>query len=130
MKGLRTFRIHTPRQRGEGLRIGAVRYLPRGVRKVDYARQDYFDIWLPLLAPDRELVRWYLQSDLGDKARDQFFRRYRKEMLGNAANRQVIEMLARLSKKTPIAIGCYCEDESRCHRAVLIKLLEEAAGRF
>jgi uncharacterized protein YeaO (DUF488 family) len=127
MAKLGTFRIHTPRERGEGLRIGTVRYLPRGVRKEDYARQDYFDVWLPLLAPSRELVQWYFAADWTEKHRDQFFRRYQREMLGNPDSRQVIQTLAALSKHTPISIGCYCEDESRCHRAALIKLLEDAA---
>jgi len=94
-----------------------VRYLPRGVRKDDYARRDYFDVWLPNLAPSRELLRTFKEGDLTVK---QFFRRYRAELKATES-RQLIELLAAIAERTPIAIGCYCEDESRCHRPVLVE---------
>lgn len=123
---LSTFRIGTPRARGEGLRLGTVRYLPRGVRKADYARRDYFDVWLPVLAPSRELFSWAIrQGGLAAKPAT-FFARYAREMRGSVDARQTIALLAALGKHTSIAVGCYCEDEARCHRSVLIKLLREA----
>ncbi|HEX6985204.1 MAG TPA: DUF488 family protein [Planctomycetaceae bacterium] len=120
---LSTYRYGTPRPRGEGLRIGTTRFLPRGVAKADYARRDYFDVWLPLLAPSRDLLRWYRD---GDRDAEAFYRRYRKEMAATDA-RQAIALLAELAKRTPIAVGCYCEDESRCHRTALARLIAAAA---
>lgn len=123
---LRTFQVGSPRKRGEGLRIGTVRYLPRGVHKKDYAKLDYFDIWFPILAPSRKLVTWaHKQQNTGIKFRE----KYRREMMNNTDSRQAIKLLAHLALKTPIAIGCYCEDESRCHRSVLRKLIEEEASK-
>ena len=120
---LTTFRIGSPRKKGEGLRIGTVRLLPRGVPKREYARRDFFDVWMPLVAPSRELLKTYSS---GKKSTQEFFRAYRTEMKDPAA-RHTIELLAALAQKTPLAIGCYCEDESRCHRWVLIKLIRAAA---
>jgi uncharacterized protein YeaO (DUF488 family) len=124
MLKLRTYQIGTPRLRGEGLRIGTVRYLPRGVRKQDYARLDYFDVWFPAAAPSRELVSW-LRADV-EKRWDRFVGRYRNEMKRVEA-RQAIKLLAEVAKHTPISIGCYCTDENHCHRSILRKLIEEAA---
>jgi len=121
---LSTVRIGSPRQRGEGLRLGTVRYLPRGVKKSDYSRRDLFDVWLPNLAPSRELLRSFKDDDLSVKA---FFTRYRAEMNETEA-KQLIELLARLAQHTPISIACYCEDETRCHRSVLAELIRAAAG--
>jgi uncharacterized protein YeaO (DUF488 family) len=121
---LSTYRYGTPRSEGEGLRLGTTRFLPRGVPKADYARKDYFDIWLPLLSPSRELLAWYRDAD---RPVETFYRRYRKEMSATDP-RHVIELLAELAKRTPIGVGCYCEDESRCHRVALKELIESAAG--
>jgi uncharacterized protein YeaO (DUF488 family) len=123
-----SLRVHTaqagsPRQRDEGLRIGAVRFLPRGVSKRDYARKNYFDVWLPSLAPSRPLLTRFLKSGMPVAT---FFRRYRKEM-ENTEPRQVIKLLAEIAKRTPIAICCYCEDEHRCHRPVLIELIRKVS---
>ena len=126
MLKLRTYQIGTPRKRGEGLRIGTVRYLPRGVRKRDYARLDYFDVWFPAAAPSRELVSW-LRADV-EKRWDRFVGRYRNEMK-RAEARQAIKLLAEVAKRTPISIGCYCTNEHRCHRSILRKLIEEAAEK-
>jgi len=118
-----TFRIGSPRGQGEGLRIGTVRYLPRGVPKTEYRQRDLFDVWLPILAPSRELFRVLRSSDLQLST---FFRRYRSEMNRTDA-RQVIQLLAELARQTPIAVGCYCTDESRCHRSALAELIRSAA---
>jgi uncharacterized protein YeaO (DUF488 family) len=119
---LATYRYGTARKRGEGLRIGTTRFLPRGVAKKDYAKGGYFDVWLPLLAPSRKLLGWYRD---GDRTMEEFYRRYRREMSATDA-RQTIALVAELAKRTPIAVGCYCEDESRCHRAELAWLIREA----
>jgi uncharacterized protein YeaO (DUF488 family) len=117
-----TYRIGSKRKKSEGLRIGATRLLPRGVPKREYAKRDFFDVWLPLVAPSRELLKAFHD---GKKSADQFFRAYRAEMKEPPA-RHTIELLAAVSQHTPIAVGCYCEDESRCHRSVLIELIRAA----
>lgn len=121
---LRTVRLGTPRQPSEGFRIGAVRYLPRGVPKTEYATRDYFDVWLPTLAPSRELLS---KLKNGELATERFFQRYRREMR-ETDPRQVIALLAALAARTPMAVGCYCDDESQCHRSVLTELIREAAS--
>ena len=122
MLHLRAVRLGSPRSRDEGLRIGTVRYLPRGVRKTDLAKRDYFDVWLPVLAPSRKLLQKF-KAEAGTT--DRFFAAYRREMQETDA-RQTIELLAALARRTPIAIGCYCEDESHCHRSVLFELIRDA----
>jgi len=124
---LSKFRCGTPRKPGEGWRIGTVRYLPRGVHKEDYQKRDFFDVWLPILSPSRELVHWYL-SQKGDetKIRRKFRRRYEKEMSAQDP-RQVIQFLARVASVQPVAVGCYCEDENLCHRPILFVLIAKAA---
>ena len=125
---LGTFRVGTPRKRGEGLRVGTVRFLPRGVKKEDYARLDYFDVWFPLLAPSAELLRWMKSRDwASEQVRWTKFReRYTAEMNKTDA-RQAIKLLAELARTTPLSIGCYCEKESACHRSILRELIERAA---
>ena len=118
---IHTYRIGSPRKKGEGLRIGTVRLLPRGVPKREYAKRDLFDVWLPLVAPSRELLNAY---NSGKKTVDQLFRAYRAEMKQPAA-RHTIELLAAVARETPIAIGCYCEDESHCHRKALLELIRK-----
>jgi uncharacterized protein YeaO (DUF488 family) len=120
---LRTYRYGSPRKRGEGLRIGVTRYLPRGVAKKDYAKGDYLDTWLPVVAPSKELLKWYKEKE---RTPEEWAKRYAKEM-AETDPRQVIKLLAELAKTTPIAIGCYCEDESRCHRSLLYELIQKAA---
>ena len=125
---LKTYQLGTPRRRGEGLRIGVVRRPPRGVRKEDYARLDYYDVWLPLVAPSAELLSWIHSRGAGDDAAwQQFTRRYESEMRGNPDSWRTIKLLAALAQRTPLAIGCHCADETRCHRSVLRRLIEEAA---
>src|SRR5581483_8651652 len=116
-------RLGTPRRSGEGLRIGTVRRPPRGVAKKDFARLDYYDVWLPSLAPSQPLVTMALRST-DAKTWATFVRRYRAEMNKPDAAR-LLDVLAALSKQTNFAVGCYCENEERCHRSVLRALLEE-----
>ncbi len=130
---LSAYRAGSPRAPGEGLRIGTVRYVPRGVRREDYARLDYFDVWFPLLAPSPALIRWLKsKAQPTDTAWATFVRRYKQEMRRTDAS-QAIALLAELTRQTPIAIGCYCENEARCHRSILRALIaahgERAGGR-
>ena len=115
-------RLGTPRGPHEGLRIGAVRRPPRGVRKEHYAERDYFDVWLPELAPSAPLVSWALSEPFTPKRFAAYERRYLREMRQPAAQRLVV-LLAGLSAQTNFSLGCYCEDEARCHRSLLKKLL-------
>ena len=117
---LTTYRCAPTAPSSGALRVATVRYLPRGVPKRDHAR--YFDVWLPLLAPTQDLIRDFRSERLTQAA---FFRAYRREM-GRTDPRQAIELLARVSAFTPIAVGCYCEDEAHCHRSVLAELIRQA----
>lgn len=118
---VRVVRLGSPRVRGEGLRIGTVRRLPRGVRKQDYAARDYFDVWLPGLAPSAALVSWATSKPFTPQRWAAFERRYRREMRQPEAQR-LLGLLAALSAQANFSVGCYCEDETRCHRAVLKQL--------
>ena len=108
---------------GEGLRLGTVRRPPRGVAKKDFGRLNWYDIWLPMLAPSAETVK------LGQRAENEadwrrFKKKYRAEM-GRPEARMVLELLAALSRQTNFSVGCYCADEGHCHRSVLLELLKE-----
>lgn len=122
-------RLGTPRVPGEGLRVGTVRRPPRGVRKEDYGKLDHYDVWLPELSPDQETVTWAMSEAWTDKRWTTFAKRYRSQM-STPANRHLIELLAAMSKQTNVSVGCYCEDGTRCHRAVLRELLEEAGAEI
>src|SRR5258708_6345453 len=124
---LSTFRIGEKRKLGEGLRLGTVRFLPRGISKKDYARRDQFDVWFPLLAPTRALFRWYRPAPPTDARFKSFAARYRREMTGGTDTRQALALLALLARQTPIAIGCYCQTP-QCHRFVLETLIRDAAA--
>lgn len=120
---VRVVRLGSPRVADEGLRIGTVRRPPRGVRKDQLAEQDWYDVWLPNLAPSAELVK------LAQGARTpanwaKFVRRYRAEMAKPEA-KHLLSLLAEMSRRTHFSVGCYCEDASRCHRSVLRELLLE-----
>jgi uncharacterized protein YeaO (DUF488 family) len=121
---VRIVRLGTPRDPNEGLRIGTVRRPPRGVRKADYAARDYFDVWLPELAPSAPLVSLALSEPFTPQRWAVYQRRYRREMSQPAAKR-LIALLAALSSQTNFSVGCYCEDESCCHRSLLKRLLIE-----
>jgi uncharacterized protein YeaO (DUF488 family) len=121
---VRVVRLGTPRVPDEGLRIGTVRRPPRGVRKQDYAARDYFDVWLPELVPSAPLVSWALSEPFTPQRWAVYQRRYRREMRQPAAQR-LMALLAALSSQTNFSVGCYCEDETRCHRSLLKSLLIE-----
>jgi uncharacterized protein YeaO (DUF488 family) len=124
---LRVVQLGSPRGPHEGIRLGTVRRPPRGVPKAEYARRDYFDLWLPDLAPSASLFAWARGAPLTDRRWSSFARRYRAEMRRPPAKR-LIELLAALSATGELAVGCYCEDESRCHRSVLRQLLRDAGA--
>ncbi len=116
-------RLGTPRAKHEGLRIGTVRRPPRGVAKKDFARLDYYDVWMPDLAPSQPLVSFALAAK-DDTSWKTFERKYRAEMNKPEPSR-LLDLLAALSHQTNFAVGCYCENENRCHRSVLRRLLIE-----
>ena len=116
-------RLGTPRAKNEGLRLGTVRRPPRGVAKKDFAKRDYYDVWLPDLAPSQRLVTFALAAH-DEKPWKQFERRYRTEMRKPEASR-LLDLLAALSHRTNFSVGCYCENEQRCHRSILRVLLQE-----
>ena len=120
---IRIVRLGSARRRDEGLRIGTVRRPPRGVPRKDFARRDFYDVWLPTLAPSDALVKQALAvtDERGWKA---FTRHYRTEMKRPDAT-HLLDTLAALSHQTNLALGCYCEDENRCHRSILRELLKE-----
>jgi uncharacterized protein YeaO (DUF488 family) len=124
---IRIVRLGTPRLPAEGLRLGTVRRPPRGIRKEDYSRRDYFDLWLPDLAPSTTLVSWAQAKPITPEGWTTFARRYRAEMSKPPAQR-LIGLLAALSSQADFSVGCYCDDESRCHRSVLRELLLEAGA--
>jgi uncharacterized protein YeaO (DUF488 family) len=124
---IRVVRLGTPRRRAEGLRVGTVRRPPRGVRRDEIASRDYYDEWLPELAPSAELVAWAQATEWTDARWKTFVRRYRSEMRAPHAKR-LLSLLAAISQQTNLAVGCYCVDGGRCHRAVLRQLLIEAGA--
>ena len=107
--------------------MGTVRRPPRGVKKADYARRDFFDVWVPELAPSAALFSWVRSGPLTDARWRTYARRYRAELRRPEAQR-LLGLLAALSVGTDFSVGCYCEDESRCHRSLLKELLVEAGG--
>jgi uncharacterized protein YeaO (DUF488 family) len=124
---IRVVRLGEPRQPGEGLRLGTVRRPPRGVRKSDYSRLNYFDVWLPELAPPAQLVSWALSEPFTPKRWQRYAKAYRSQMRTPAPSR-LISLLASLSRQTSFSVGCYCADESKCHRSLLRELLVEAGA--
>jgi uncharacterized protein YeaO (DUF488 family) len=116
-------RLGSPRVAGEGLRIGTVRRPPRGVAKTAFASRDFYDVWLPDLAPSAALLKENLPP-IDASGWPRFARRYRREMKAPEKGR-LLDLLAALSHQTHIAIGCYCVDEARCHRSLLRQLLVE-----
>jgi len=124
---IRIVRLGTARARGEGLRIGTVRRPPRGVRKGDYGRRDYFDVWLPELAPSVPLVSYALGKPWTPARWRKYARAYRREMREPRA-RHLIATLAALSHQTNFSAGCYCADEEHCHRTLLREVLAEAGA--
>ena len=125
---IRIVRLGSPRLPGEGVRIGTVRRPPRGVRKQDFARANYYDVWLPDLAPSETLVR-VARTAASDAEWGRFARRYRGE-LAKPSSRRILELLAALSYTANFSVGCYCEDEMRCHRSVLREVFAEYGASF
>jgi len=125
---LRVVRLGSPRSPGEGLRIGTVRRPPRGVPKTEFASRDFYDVWLPALAPSDALVKEGLHAE-APRAWSAFARKYRAEMKRPDAA-HLLALLAALSHQTNLSVGCYCEDESRCHRSILRELLREHGARL
>jgi len=119
---IRIVRLGTPRTPGEGLRLGTVRRPPRGVPKAEFARRDFYDVWLPNLAPSAELMA-QAHAAVTDREWAAFQRRFEAEMKQPEAG-HLLDALAALSHQTSFAMGCYCEVEERCHRSVLRRLLE------
>jgi uncharacterized protein YeaO (DUF488 family) len=127
---VRIVRLGSPRAPDEGLRLGTVRRPPRGVPKAQFAARDFYDVWLPALAPTAALVKMALTAaaERDDKAWKQFVVRYRREMNEPEA-RHLLDLLAAMSHHSSFSVGCYCEDEAHCHRSVLRALLgERGAG--
>ena len=125
---VRVVRLGTPREPGEGLRIGTVRRPPRGVPKAEFARRDYYDVWFPNLAPSVETMK--LGQGAGTPAEwAAFGRRYRAEM-ASPENARTLDLLAALSHRADFSVGCYCADESHCHRSILRALLRERGARL
>src|SRR5512141_1847768 len=114
---IRIVRLGSPRHKDEGIRIGTVRRPPRGVPKSEFASQNWYDVWYPNLSPSAETVKFAQEAQTPAQWRA-FVKKYRKEM-STPENARTIDLLAALSRHTNFSVGCYCEDETRCHRSVL-----------
>jgi uncharacterized protein YeaO (DUF488 family) len=125
---IRIVRLGSERAPNEGLRIGTVRRPPRGVPKSEFSSGNWYDVWFPSLAPSPETVHLGLAS-VSDRQWGAFVKRYRAEM-ARPENSRVLDLLATLSHQTNFSVGCYCEDESRCHRSVLRKLLLDRKAKI
>lgn len=125
---VRVVRLGTPRLRGEGTRIGTVRRPPRGVPKAKFSSGNWYDVWFPNLAPSVETMKMALSAESpAEWAR--FVARYKAEMAAPAAKHD-LALLAALSHDTSFSVGCYCEDESHCHRSILKQLLIENGAKM
>jgi uncharacterized protein YeaO (DUF488 family) len=124
---IRVVRLGSPRLKNEGPRFGTVRRPPRGVPRAEFAARDFYDVWLPELAPSGEVVAAALSSAWTQKRWNQFVRTYRREMK-KAPAQHLIAALAALSHHANFSVGCYCVDTARCHRSVLRELLKEAGA--
>ncbi len=125
---VRVIRLGTPRAKGEGLRIGTVRRPPRGVPKAAFASQDWYDVWFPNLSPSAETVKFALAAKTPAQWAA-FAKKFRAEM-ATPDNARTLDLLAALSHTADFSVGCYCEDEARCHRSVLRALLAERGAKF
>ena len=126
---IRIVRLGSPRAKGEGLRLGTVRRPPRGVPKAEFASRDFYDVWLPEVAPSEPLVKAARRAGDRPSGWPSFVRRYRSEMKRPEAS-HTLDLLAALSHLADLSVGCYCEEESRCHRSVLRALLAERGARL
>jgi uncharacterized protein YeaO (DUF488 family) len=126
---IRVVRLGQPRAESEGIRLGTVRRPPRGVKKTDFAGDDWYDVWLPDLAPSAQLVSWATADPWTDQRWKRFRREYLREMKTPSTQR-LIQVLAALSQNSNFSVGCYCEDESRCHRSLLRDILVDAGAEL
>jgi uncharacterized protein YeaO (DUF488 family) len=120
-------RLGERRAPNEGVRLGTVRRPPRGVKKEDYATRDFFDVWMPDLAPSAELVSWALSEPFSPRRWARYAKSYRSQMKKPPAPR-LIKLLAALSHQSNLSVGCYCGDETKCHRSLLRELLADAGA--
>ncbi len=125
---VRIVRLGSPRAKGEGTRIGTVRRPPRGVPKSEFASRDWYDVWYPNLAPSVETMR-IAQQATDEREWRAFAKKYRAEM-STPENRRTLDVLAALSQDANFSVGCYCEDEARCHRSLLRALLDEHGAKL
>jgi uncharacterized protein YeaO (DUF488 family) len=125
---IRVVRLGSPRTPGEGLRLGTVRRPPRGVPKSEFASRDFYDVWLPELAPSEMLLKAALRVH-DERGWRKFVQRYRAEMKRPPAA-HLLDLLAGLSRHAAFSVGCYCADEAHCHRSVLRLVLEERGARL
>jgi uncharacterized protein YeaO (DUF488 family) len=125
---IRIVRLGTERAPNEGLRIGTVRRPPRGVPKAKFSSGNWYDVWFPNLAPAPETIKLALTAETRRQWND-FAKRYRAEM-ATPDNSRILELLAALSHEANFSLGCYCEDESRCHRSVLRRLLHDRGAKL
>ena len=125
---VRIVRLGSERAGNEGTRIGTVRRPPRGVPKAEFASRNFYDVWFPVLAPSVETMTAF-RREMSEPAWKRFVRAYRKEMVRPDAS-HALDLLAALSHSTDFSVGCYCEDETRCHRSILRALLEERGAAF
>jgi len=121
-------RLGSPRQPGEGLRLGSVRRPPRGVPRDQFAKLDFYDVWLPNLSPSAELVA-FAQGTRDERSWKTFERKFRAEM-NRPETARLLDLLTALSRQTSFSLGCYCEHEEHCHRSILRKLLAERGAEF
>lgn len=125
---IRIVQLGSARLRGEGVRLGTVRRPPRGVPRTRFASDDWFDVWLPNLAPSQELMSAG-RSSTSPKSWKSFARRYEAEMNRPDASR-VLDALAALSHSANFSVGCYCDDETHCHRSLLRELLARRGAKI
>jgi uncharacterized protein YeaO (DUF488 family) len=125
---IRVVRLGTDRIPGEGLRIGTVRRPPRGVPKSEFAAQNWYDVWFPNLAPSAETVKLAQQATT-EREWAAFVKKYRAEM-AIPENSRTLDLLAALSHQSDFSVGCYCADESHCHRSILRALLAERGAKI
>ena len=125
---VRVLRLGSDRDECEGLRIGTVRRPPRGVPKADFASKNWYDVWLPNLSPSAETMK-VGKNVRTDREWLEFEKKYRAEM-ARPENKRILELLVALSCHTNFSVGCYCEDETRCHRSILKELLKEMGAKF
>ena len=125
---IRIVRLGSPRAEGEGIRIGTVRRPPRGIPKSEFAKRDFYDVWLPNLSPKEELMKEG-KSAQGEKSWILFKKKFRSQV-NEGENGKILDLLAALSHQTDFSLGCYCESENHCHRSVLKELLAERGAKL